>query len=179
MENITTRQSPSSLRPVSFRYGTTNGHTPTIFAATSTKPGIERSFVLLASRNAGRDAIQSQVSAPFKRFDTNSATGNWSRLPNKDAAVRRRQHFISRRSNVGYSTSLAQYPLLKKLVKSFCQNMRTCMQRHNTCIWTSGVQKFSQNCSLGSSIDAESAQHRNTHTAKSGPLPLLHHHPNP
>ena len=108
MEDFTTRLSPSSLRPVSFRYDTTNGHTPTIFATTSTRPAMEMAF-----RNAGRDVIQSRVSAPFKQFTTNSVNENGSRLPNTDAAVCLRQRFISWRSNVGYSTSLARCPLSK------------------------------------------------------------------
>ena len=123
MEDLSTRLSLSTSRPVSFRYVNTNGHTPTMFPTTSTRLGIERSFVILAFSDAGGDAIQSRISAPFKRFTTNSVIEKGSRLPNTDAAVRRRQRFISRRSNVGYSTSLARYPLPKKLAKS---SARTC-----------------------------------------------------
>ena len=118
MENLTTRLFPSSLRPVSFKYDTTSGHTPAMFATTSTRPGMERSFVKMALRNAGRDVIQSLVSAPFRRFTTNSVVENGSRLPNTDAAVRWMQRFYSRRPNVGYSTSLARYPLPRELAKA-------------------------------------------------------------
>ena len=38
-------------------------------------------------------------------------------LPNTDVGVRWRQHFVSRISNVVYSTSSARYPLCKKLAK--------------------------------------------------------------
>ena len=118
MEDPTTRLSPLSLRPVSFRYDTTSGHIPTMFATTSTKSGMERSFVIMALRNVGRHAVQSRVSATFRRFITNSVIENESRLPNTDAALRWRQRFSNRRSNVGYSTSFARYPLPKKLAKA-------------------------------------------------------------
>ena len=113
VEDLTTRLSPSSLRPVSFKYDTTSGHTATMFATTSTRPGMERSFVMMALRNAGQDATQSRVSARFRPFTTNSVMGNGPRLPNTDAAVHWRQRFNSRRSNVGYSTSFELYPLLR------------------------------------------------------------------
>ena len=131
-ENLTTRLSPSSFRPVFFRYDTNNGQTPTIFATTSTRPGMERSFVMMAFRNAGWDAIQSRVSALFKRLTTNSIIENGSRLPNTDAAVHWRQRFISRRSNLGYSTSFARYPFPTKLAVAAA---RTCGPR---CRNTSG-----------------------------------------
>ena len=118
MNYFTTRLSPSSLWPVSSRYDTTNGHAPTMFATTSSRPGMERSLVKMALRNAGRDAIQSRASAPFKRFITNSVIENGSRLPNTDAAVRWRQHSNKRRSNVGQSLSFARYPLPRYLAKA-------------------------------------------------------------
>ena len=114
----TTRLSLSSLRPVSFRYDTIKGHTPTMFATTSTRPGIDRSFVMMALSNAGREAIQSRLSAPFKRFTTNSVSEHGSRLPKTDEAVRWRQRFNSRRSNVGYSMSFSWYPLPRQLAKA-------------------------------------------------------------
>ena len=73
---------------------------------------------MMALRNAGREAIQSRVSAPFKRFTTNSVIENGSRLPKTDAAGRWRQSFNSRRSKVWNSMSFAWYPLPKKLAKA-------------------------------------------------------------
>ena len=102
MEYFTIKLSPSSLPPVSFRYDTTNGHTPTMFATTSTRPGMERLFAIMAFRNAGRDAIQSRVSEAFKRFITNSVIEIGSGLPNIDAAVRWRQRFSSKNQIRGY-----------------------------------------------------------------------------
>ena len=110
-KDLTTRLSASSFRPVSLRYDTINGHTPTMFATTSTSSGIDRSWVMMALRKAGREAIQSRVSAPFRRFTINSVSENWSRLPKTTKAVRWRQRFISCRSNVGYSTNFDWYPL--------------------------------------------------------------------
>ena len=80
VKDLTTRLSPSSLRPASFRYDTTSGHIPTMFATTSTRPGMERSFVMTALRNAGREAIQSRDSALFNGFIMNSVMDIGSRL---------------------------------------------------------------------------------------------------
>ena len=110
-KDLTTRLSPSSFRPTSLRYDTIKGHTPTRFATTSTRPGMDSSLVMMALRKAGREAIQSRVSAPFRRFTINSVSENGSRLPKTHEAVRWRQRFISRRSNVGYSTNFDWYPL--------------------------------------------------------------------
>ena len=52
------------------------------------------------------------------------------------------------------------------------------MQRHNRCIWTSRIRNLTQNGSLQDRFGVESPQHRNTNTAKYGPLPRPHHHPN-
>ena len=117
-KDLTTRLSPSSLRPVSLRYGTIKGHTPTMFATTSTRPGMDRSFVTIALRKAGREAIPSRVAAPFNRFTTNSVRENGSRLPKTEEAVRWRQRFNTRRSNAGYSMSFAWYPLPRWLAKA-------------------------------------------------------------
>ena len=59
----TTRLSPSSFRPVFFRYETIESHTPTIVATTSTSSGITR-LLLMAFFSAGRETIQSRLSAP-------------------------------------------------------------------------------------------------------------------
>ena len=80
-KDLTTRLSPSSFRPVSLRYDTIKGHTPTMFATTSTRPGMDSSLVMMALRKAGREAIQSRVFAPFRRFTINSVSENGSRLP--------------------------------------------------------------------------------------------------
>ena len=110
-KEITTRLSPSSFRPVSLRYDTIKGHTPTIFATTSTRPGMDSSLLMMAFHKAGREAIQSRVSAPFRRLTKNSVSENGSRFPKTEEAVRWRQRFNSRRSKVGYSTSFVWYPL--------------------------------------------------------------------
>ena len=110
-EDFTSRLSPSSLWPVSFRYATTNGHTPTILATTSARPGMERSFLMMAFRNAGKDAIHSRVSAPLKRFNTNSAIENGLGLRNTDAAVPWRQRFINGEIKCGVLHQLATVPI--------------------------------------------------------------------
>ena len=110
-KDLTTRLSPSSFRPVSLRYDTIKRHTPTMFATTSTRPGMDSSLVMMSLRKAGREAIQSRVSAPFRRFTINSVSENGSRLPKTEEAVRWRQRFNSRRSKVGYSISFVWYPL--------------------------------------------------------------------
>ena len=114
-KDLTTRLSPSSFRPVSLRNDTINGQTPTMFATTSTSPGIDKSWVMMALRKAGRAAIQSLVSAPFRRFTRNSVSENGSRLPKTDQAVRWRQTLQKPQINVGYSINFAWYPLPKYL----------------------------------------------------------------
>ena len=116
--DLATRLSPSSLRPDSLRYDTIKGHTQTMFANTLTNSGIDRLFMMITLRNAGLEANQSRVSAPFKRFTTNSASENGSRLPKTEEAVRWRQRFNNGISNVGYSTSFAWYPLPRQLAKA-------------------------------------------------------------
>ena len=115
---LTTRLSLSSFRPVSLRYDTIKGHTPTMFATTSTRPGMDSSLVMMALRKAGPQAIQSRDSAPFRRFTRNSVSENGSRLPKTNEAVRWRQRFISRRSNVGYSISFVWYPLPRQFANA-------------------------------------------------------------
>ena len=90
---------------------------PTIFATTPTRPGMERSFVMMTFRNAGRDAIQSRVSVLFKRFITNSVIKNGSRLPNTDAAVRWRQRFRARDQTWGTPRAWHRTPFPDSLQK--------------------------------------------------------------
>ena len=83
----TTRLSPLSFRPVSFRNATIKGHTPTILATTSMISGIARRLVKMAFFSAGREAIQSRLSAPFDLFTMNSVMEYGSRVPNTLNAV--------------------------------------------------------------------------------------------
>ena len=83
----TTRLSPLSFRPVSFRNATIKGHTPTILATTSMSSGIARLFVNMAFFSAGREAIQSRLSAPFNLFTMNSVMEYGSRVPKTLDAV--------------------------------------------------------------------------------------------
>ena len=83
----TTRLSPSSFRPVSFRKATIKGHTPTILATTSTSSGLARLLVKMAFFSAGREAIQSRLSAPFNLFTMNSVMEYGSRVPKTLHAV--------------------------------------------------------------------------------------------
>ena len=110
----TTRLSPSSFRPVSFRNATIKGHTPTILATTSTSSGIARLLVKIAFFSAGREAIQSRLSAPFNLFTMNSVMEYGSRVPKTLDAVFWRQRLKRRKSNSGYSINFCWYPLTKK-----------------------------------------------------------------
>ena len=123
MEVLTTRLFPSSLRSVFFQCDTTTDNAQILIATTSTRPGMERLFVMMAFHNAVQDAIQSRVSAPFKRFTTSYVIENGSRLPGTEGAVSWRQRFINRGSNVWNSPSLAPYPHPKLLEKA---SERTC-----------------------------------------------------
>ena len=71
-KNHTTRLSPLSFFPVSFRYKTISGHTPTMLLTTSRRPGRERSPISMALRRDCIDCIQSRGSAPFNLATMNS-----------------------------------------------------------------------------------------------------------
>ena len=83
----TTRLSPSSFRPVSLRNATIKGHTPTMFATASTSSGIARRLVKMAFFRAGREAIQSRLSAPFSLLMINSVMEYGSKVPKTLDAV--------------------------------------------------------------------------------------------
>ena len=91
------------FRPVSFNYDTINVHTPTILASTSTNSGIVRLLMMIAFFSAGREAIQSPLSAPFSLFTMNSVMEYESRVPKTLDAVRCKQRLKKRKSNNGYS----------------------------------------------------------------------------
>ena len=114
-EDHTTRLSPSSFRPVSLRNATIEGHTPTILATTSMSSGIARLLVKMAFFSAGREAIQSRLSAPFNLFTINSVMEYGSRVPKTLDAVFWRQRLKRRNSNNGYSINFCWYPLPRKL----------------------------------------------------------------
>ena len=86
-----------------------------MFATTSTRPRMETSFVMMALRNAGRDAIQSRVSAPFKQMTTKSVMEVGFRLPNTDAEVCQHMRTPMQRHNRCIGTSS---------IKNFCQDCR-------------------------------------------------------
>ena len=67
-DDFTIGLSQLSFCPVSFRYEAMNGDIPSTFATTSTRWGFLKSFVRLALLRAGREAIQSRVSANFSRL---------------------------------------------------------------------------------------------------------------
>ena len=109
----TTRLSPSVLRPVSLRYTTMRGHTPTLLLTTSTRDGIDSSPVIMARRRLVRDIIQSRCSAPFSRVTMNSVIEKGSKDPKTEEDTFCKHRFRRRRSKTGYSTNLCEYPLPK------------------------------------------------------------------
>ena len=177
MEDFTTRLSPSTLWPVSFRYHTTSGHTPKIFATTSTRLGMERSLVMMALRNAGSGAIQSRVSAPSTASQQISAL-----RMGQGSQTQTEQSTRGNASSAGdqiWGTPRAWHGT------HFPGNLQKHLQEHanlhaetHRCIWTSSIQIFVQNRSLRGSVGAEAAQRDNTNTTKCGALPSPHHHPN-
>ena len=109
----TTKLSPSLFRPVSLRYTTMRGHTPTMLLTTSTRDGIDSSPVMMARRRLDRDIIQSRCSAPFRRVTINSVIEKGSKDPKMEEDTFCKHRFRRRRSKMGYSTSLCEYPLPK------------------------------------------------------------------
>ena len=77
------------------------GQTPMMLAKMSTRCGILKSLVRMAFFRAGREDIQSRVSAPFNRFTMNSVIATTSKLPNTLEDVRCKHRLKSRRSKTG------------------------------------------------------------------------------
>ena len=171
MEDCTTRLSAPSVWPVSFKYDTTIGHTSAIFATTSTKPGLRRCVCnnRLSQSGTRRNPVPSlcALQALHHKFR------HWERV---ETLKHRRSSPLEIKCGVLHE--LDTVPTSQIACKSLCQNMRTSMQGHNRCIWTSTIQKCPQNHSLQFSIFAESFRDRNRNTAKCGSLPLPHYHPN-
>ena len=109
----TTKLSPSVFRPVSLRYTTMRGHTPTMLLTTSTRDGIDSSPVMMAGRRLDRDITQSRCSALFGRVTINSVIEKGSKDPKTAEDTFCKHRFRRRRSEMGYSTSLCEYPLTK------------------------------------------------------------------
>ena len=109
----TTKLSPSVFRQVSLKYTTIRSHTHTMLLTTSTRDGIDSSPVMMARRRLDRDIIQSQCSAPFRRVTINSVIENGSKDPKTEDDTFDKHRLRRRRSKMGYSTNLCEYPLLK------------------------------------------------------------------
>ena len=110
---FTTKLSPSVFLPVSLRYTSMSCHTPTMLLTTSTRDGIDSSPVMMARRRLVRDIIQSRCSAACSRVTRNSVTEKGSKDPKTQDDTFCKHRFRRRRSEMGYSTSLCEYPLPK------------------------------------------------------------------
>ena len=89
------------------------GHTPTMLLTTSTRDGIDSSPVMMARRRLDRDIIQSRCSAPFRRVTKKSVIEKGSKDPKTEEDTFCKHRFRRRRSKIGYSTNLCEYPLPK------------------------------------------------------------------
>ena len=87
------------------------GHTPTMLLTTSTRDGIDSSPVMMARRRLDRDINQSRCSAPFGRVTINSVIEKGSKDPKTEEETFCKHRFRRRRSKMGYSTNLCEYPL--------------------------------------------------------------------
>ena len=89
------------------------GHTPTMLLTTSRKDGIDSSPVMIAGRRLDRDIIQLRCSAPFRRVTMNSVVEKGSKDPKTEEDTFCKHRFRRRRSKMGYSANLCDYPLPK------------------------------------------------------------------
>ena len=89
------------------------GHTPTMLLTTSTRYGIDSSPVMIARQRLDQYIIQSRCSAPFRCVTINSVIEKVSKDPKTEEDTFFGYRFKSRRSKMGYSTSLCEYPLPK------------------------------------------------------------------
>ena len=127
----TTKLLASIFRPVSLRYTTMRGHTPTMLLTTSTKDGIDNSPVMMARQRLDRDIIQTRCSAPFRRVTVNFVIEKGSKDPKTEEDTFCKHRFRRRRSKMGYSTSLCEYPLPKySLLVRVSQHMRPTRNRN-------------------------------------------------
>ena len=88
-----------------------SGHTPMMLLTTSTRDGIDSSPLMMARRRLVRDIIQSRCSAHFSRVTMNSVIEKGSKHPKMEDDNFCKHLFRRRRSKMGYSTSLCEYPL--------------------------------------------------------------------
>ena len=86
------------------------GHTPTMLLTTSTRDGIDSSPVMMARQRLDRDIIQSRCSAPFRRVTINSVIEKGSEDPKSEDDTFCKHRFRRRRSKMGYSNNLCEYP---------------------------------------------------------------------
>ena len=173
MKHLTTKLSLSSLRPVSFSYDTTNGHTPTKFATLSTGEVVCNDG--LSQCGTRRHTVPSFCA--LQAVHSEFCHGERATVPKHRHSSPLEATLHQPEINCGVLHEFGTVPISQIASKSLWQNMRTSMQRHNRRIWTSSIQYYLQNDSLQCSIGAESAQHRNTNTAKCGSLPRPHHNP--
>ena len=89
------------------------GHTPTMLLTTLTRDGIYSAPVMMARQRLDRDMIQSRCSAPFRRVTINSVIKKGSKDPKTEEDTFCKHRIRRRRSKMGYSTSLCEYPLPK------------------------------------------------------------------
>ena len=89
------------------------GHTPTMLLTTSTRDGIDSSPVMMARQRLVQDIIQSRCSTLFNRVAINSVIEKGSKNPKTEEDTFCKHRFRRRRSKMGYSTSLCEYPLPK------------------------------------------------------------------
>ena len=101
-----TNLSPSVSRPFSLRYTP-----PTMLLTTSTRDGIDSCPVMMAWRRLDRDIIQSRCLATCRRVTINSVIEKGSKDPKTEDDTFCKHRFRRRRSKMGYSTNLCEYPL--------------------------------------------------------------------
>ena len=89
------------------------GHTPMMLLTTLTRDGIDSSPVMMTRRRLVRYIIQLRCSALFNRVTINSVIEKGSKDPKTEEDTFCKHRFRRRRSKMGYSTSLSEYPLPK------------------------------------------------------------------
>ena len=77
---------------------------------TSTRDSIDSSPVMMARRRLYRDIIQSRCSTPFRRVTKNSVIEKGSKDPKTEEDTFCKHRFRRRRSKMGYSINLCEYP---------------------------------------------------------------------
>ena len=155
-KDLTTRQAPLSLRPISSRYETINGHTPMMLATMSNKCGILGSFVRMAPLREGRDATQSRVSTPFSLGEGIQTLKN-----TRDSSLQ--ASLLQTEIEDLINDQLLPGPITRETAESLCQGIGATKECHHRYVRAKGIYYATQNGNFNLRVSTLQTQSRGGH----------------